>query len=257
MADTEKKPKAEKAPKDDKPAKAPKGEKPAAAAAGEGAPAAKGDAKPDKAAAKGKGKGADKGDDKGPAKGKPKAAPAGGPARMRGHYDQVVRKSMTEKFGYKNAMQVPGIDKVVINMGIGEAVNDRKKVESAAADLGMIAGQKAVITMSRKSIATYKLRENQPIGCKVTLRKARMYEFLDRLINIALPRVRDFRGLNPKSFDGRGNYTIGIKEHIIFPEIDYDKTAEVWGMDITVCTTARTDEEARALLTAFNFPFRQ
>jgi large subunit ribosomal protein L5 len=240
MADTDKKPKAEKAPKDDKPAKAPKGEKPAAAAA-EGAPAAKG---------------ADKGD-KPAAKGKPKAAPAGGPVRMRGHYDQVVRKTMTEKFGYKNAMQVPGIDKIVLNMGIGEGAADRKKVESAAADLGMIAGQKAVITLSRKSIATYKLRENQPIGCKVTLRKARMYEFLDRLINIALPRVRDFRGLNPKSFDGRGNYTIGLKEHIIFPEIDYDKTAEVWGMDITVCTTARTDEEARALLTAFNFPFRQ
>jgi large subunit ribosomal protein L5 len=154
-------------------------------------------------------------------------------------------------------MQVPVLEKVVLNMGIGEAVNDRKKVESAAADLALIAGQKAVITQSRKSIATFKLRENQPIGCKVTLRKARMYEFVDRLINIALPRVRDFRGLNPKSFDGRGNYTIGIKEHIVFPEIDYDKTAEVWGMDITVCTTARTDEEARALLTAFNFPFRQ
>jgi large subunit ribosomal protein L5 len=254
MADTEKKPKAEKAPKDEKPAKAPKGEKPAAAAAGD-APAAKGGAKSDKAAAKGKG--GDKGGDKPAAKGKPKAAPGGGPVRMRSHYDQVVRKALTEKFAYKNAMQVPGIDKVVINMGIGEAVNDRKKVESAAADLGMIAGQKAVITMSRKSIATYKLRENQPIGCKVTLRKARMYEFIDRLINIALPRVRDFRGLNPKSFDGRGNYTLGLKEHIVFPEIDYDKTAEVWGMDITVCTTARTDEEARALLAAFNFPFRQ
>jgi large subunit ribosomal protein L5 len=256
MADTEKKPKAEKAPKDDKPAKPAKAEKPAAAAGG--APAGKGDAKPDKAAAKGKGgdKGG-KGGDKAPAKGKPKAAPTGGPARMRGHYDQVVRKALTEKFGYKNAMQVPGIEKVVLNMGIGEAVNDRKKVESAAADLALIAGQKAIITQSRKSIATYKLRENQPIGCKVTLRKARMYEFIDRLINIALPRVRDFRGLNPKSFDGRGNYTMGIKEHIIFPEIDYDKTADVWGMDITVCTTARTDEEARALLAAFNFPFRQ
>jgi large subunit ribosomal protein L5 len=251
MAD-EKKPKADKAPKDEKPTKAPKGgdkaEKPAAAAGG--APAAKGERAPKgKAAAKG-------GDDKAPAKGKPKAAP-GGPTRMRGHYDGVVRKAMTEKFAYKNGMQVPGIDKIVLNMGIGEGVNDRKKVESAAADLGLIAGQKAVITNSRKSIATYKLRENQPIGCKVTLRKARMYEFLDRLINIALPRVRDFRGLNPKSFDGRGNYTIGIKEHIIFPEIDYDKAAEIWGMDITVCTTARTDEEARALLTAFNFPFRQ
>jgi large subunit ribosomal protein L5 len=252
MADTEKKPKAEKAGKDDKPAKAPKAEKPAAAAA-QGAPAAK----PDKAATKAKGKGADKGGDKPAAKGKPKAAPGGGPVRMRSQYDQVVRKALIEKFAYKNAMQVPALDKVVINMGIGEAVNDRKKVESAAADLALIAGQKAIITMSRKSIAVYKLRENQPIGCKVTLRKARMYEFVDRLINIALPRVRDFRGLNPKSFDGRGNFTIGIKEHIIFPEIDYDKTAEVWGMDITVCTTARTDEEARALLAAFNFPFRQ
>ena len=142
-------------------------------------------------------------------------------------------------------------------MGIGEAVADRKKVESAAADLALISGQKAVITKSRKAISTYKLRENQPIGCKVTLRKARMFEFIDRLINIALPRVRDFRGLNPKSFDGRGNYSLGLKEHIVFPEIDYDKAAEIWGMDITVCTTARTDDEARALLTAFNFPFRQ
>jgi large subunit ribosomal protein L5 len=244
MADTDKKSKADKAPKDDKAAKPAKAEK---SAAGEGAPAAKAD--------KAKGKG-DKGGDKAAAKGKPKAAP-GGPVRMRSHYDQVVRKTMVEKFSYKNAMQVPALDKIVLNMGIGEAVNDRKKVESAAADLALIAGQKPVITQSRKSIATFKLRENQPIGCKVTLRKARMYEFVDRLINIALPRVRDFRGLNPKSFDGRGNYTLGIKEHIIFPEIDYDKTAEVWGMDITVCTTARTDDEARALLAAFNFPFRQ
>ncbi|MGB7041219.1 MAG: 50S ribosomal protein L5, partial [Xanthobacteraceae bacterium] len=153
--------------------------------------------------------------------------------------------------------QIPVLDKVVINMGIGEGVADRKKVDNAAADLAMIAGQKPVITRSRKSIATYKLRDGQAIGCKVTLRKARMYEFLDRLINIALPRVRDFRGLNPKSFDGRGNYSLGIKEHIVFPEIDYDKVSDVWGMDITVCTTARTDDEARALLTAFNFPFRQ
>jgi large subunit ribosomal protein L5 len=180
-----------------------------------------------------------------------------GPPRLRVHYDMEVRKSLTEKFGYKNVMQVPTIDKIVINMGIGEAVADRKKVEAAASDLALISGQKAVITKSRKAISTYKLRENQPIGCKVTLRKARMYEFIDRLINIALPRVRDFRGLNPKSFDGRGNYSLGVKEHIVFPEIDYDKTAEVWGMDITVCTTARTDDEARALLTAFNFPFRQ
>jgi large subunit ribosomal protein L5 len=179
------------------------------------------------------------------------------PPRLKDVYNTVVRQKLTEQFGYKNPMQVPTIDKIVINMGIGEAVADRKKVESAAGDLALIAGQKPVITKSRKAISTYKLRENQPIGCKVTLRKARMFEFLDRLITIALPRVRDFRGLNPKSFDGRGNYSLGLKEHIVFPEIDYDKVAEVWGMDITVCTTARTDEEARALLTAFNFPFRQ
>jgi large subunit ribosomal protein L5 len=177
--------------------------------------------------------------------------------RLRTLFDEVVRAKLTEQFGYKNPMQVPALDKVVLNMGIGEGVNDRKKVEAAATDLGLIAGQKAVITMSRKAIATYKLRENQPIGCKVTLRKARMYDFVDRLVNIALPRVRDFRGLNPKSFDGRGNYSLGIKEHIIFPEIDYDKAAEIWGMDIVVCTTADNDDEARALLTAFNFPFRQ
>jgi large subunit ribosomal protein L5 len=180
-----------------------------------------------------------------------------GPPRLRVQFDKEVRAKLAGQFGYKNAMQVPIIDKVVINMGIGEAVADRKKVESAAADLALISGQKAIITKSRKAISTYKLRENQPIGCKVTLRKARMYEFIDRLINIALPRVRDFRGLNPKSFDGRGNYSLGVKEHIVFPEIDYDKAAEIWGMDITVCTTARTDDEARALLTAFNFPFRQ
>jgi len=179
------------------------------------------------------------------------------PPRLKTTFDTVVRKKLTEQFGYKNAMQVPVIDKVVINMGIGEAVADRKKVESAAVDLALIAGQRPVITKSRKAISTYKLRENQPIGCKVTLRKTRMFEFIDRLVNIALPRVRDFRGLNPKSFDGRGNFSLGLKEHIVFPEIDYDKTAEIWGMDITVCTTARTDDEARALLTAFNFPFRQ
>jgi large subunit ribosomal protein L5 len=187
----------------------------------------------------------------------PAEAIAAPPPRLKTIFDTVVRKKLTEQFGYKNAMQVPVIDKVVINMGIGEAVADRKKVESAASDLALIAGQKAVITKSRKSISTYKLRENQPIGCKVTLRKTRMFEFIDRLVNIALPRVRDFRGLPPKSFDGRGNYTIGIKEHIIFPEIDYDKAADIWGMDITVCTSAKTDDEARALLTAFNFPFRQ
>src|SRR6201989_1550493 len=179
------------------------------------------------------------------------------PARLHRHFDSVVREKLTKQFNYKNRMEVPRVDKIVLNMGVGEGVADRKKVERAAADLSQIAGQKAVITHARKSIATYKLRENQPIGCKGTLRRTRMYEFLDRLINIALPRARDFRGLNPKSFDGRGNYSIGIKEHIVFPEIDFDKVSEARGMDITVCTTAKTDEEARALLTAFNFPFRQ
>jgi large subunit ribosomal protein L5 len=179
------------------------------------------------------------------------------PARLRQFFDEKVRKALTEEFGYTNVMQVPTITKIVLNMGVGEGVNDRKKVEIAANDLTQIAGQKAIITKSRKAIAVYKLRENQPIGCKVTLRKTRMYEFLDRLVNIALPRVRDFRGLNPKSFDGNGNYAIGIKEHIVFPEIDYDKTDSVLGMDIVICTTARTDDEARALLKHMNFPFRQ
>jgi large subunit ribosomal protein L5 len=177
--------------------------------------------------------------------------------RLKTYFEEVVRQKLSEEFGYKNRMQVPVLEKVVINMGIGEGVNDRKKVEQAAADLGLIAGQKAVVTKARKSIATFKVRDGQAIGCKVTLRKTRMYEFIDRLINIGLPRVRDFRGLNPKSFDGGGNYTMGIKEHIIFPEIDYDKATDIWGMDITVCTSAKTDAEARALLTAFNFPFRQ
>jgi len=179
------------------------------------------------------------------------------PARLKVQFEETIRGKLAEQLGYKNRYQIPVLDKIVINMGIGEGVADRKKVDSAAADLALIAGQKAVVTKARKSIATYKVRAGQAIGCKVTLRKARMYEFLDRLVNIALPRVRDFRGLNPKSFDGRGNYTLGIKEHIVFPEIDYDKAADVWGMDITVCTTARNDDEGRALLTAFNFPFRQ
>jgi large subunit ribosomal protein L5 len=178
-------------------------------------------------------------------------------ARLRTQFEQTIRSELTKQFGYTNRMQVPVITKVVLNMGIGEGVADRKKVDQAAADLTLIAGQKAVITKSRLSIATYKLRDGQAIGCKVTLRKTRMYDFIDRLINIALPRVRDFRGLNPKSFDGRGNYSLGIKEHIVFPEIDFDKVSDSWGMDVTVCTNARTDEEARALLTAFNFPFRQ
>ncbi|MFA6267954.1 MAG: 50S ribosomal protein L5 [Pseudolabrys sp.] len=178
-------------------------------------------------------------------------------SRLRGEYDKVVREKLAKEFNYKNPMQIPQITKVVLNMGIGEGVADRKKVDNAAADLALIAGQKPVITKSRKSIANYKLRDGQSIGCKVTLRKARMYDFIDRLVNIALPRIRDFRGLNPKSFDGMGNYSLGIKEYTVFPEIDFDKVTDTWGMDITVCTTARNDEEARALLAAFNFPFRQ
>ena len=178
-------------------------------------------------------------------------------ARLRAHFEDVVRPELTKQFAYTNPMQVPMITKVVLNMGIGEGVADRKKVDNAAGDLSMIAGQKAVITKSRKSIATYKLRDGQAIGCKVTLRKARMYDFIDRLVNIVLPRIRDFRGLNPKSFEGRGNYSLGIKEYTVFPEIDFDKVVDTWGLDITVCTSARSDDEARALLNAFNFPFRQ
>jgi large subunit ribosomal protein L5 len=177
--------------------------------------------------------------------------------RMKKHYEEVVRPQLTEQFGYKNAFEVPTIEKIVLNMGVGEAVNDSKKVTAAAADLGLIAGQRPVVTRARKAISTFKVRENMPIGAKVTLRKTRMYEFLDRLITIALPRVRDFRGLNPKSFDGRGSYALGIKEHIVFPEIDYDKAESILGMDVIVVTTAKTDDEARALLRAFNFPFRQ
>ncbi|MFT0861079.1 50S ribosomal protein L5 [Ancylobacter sp. G4_0304] len=175
--------------------------------------------------------------------------------RMKSHYETVVRKAMIEQFGYANPMEVPTIEKIVINMGVGEATADTKKVQTAAGDLALIAGQKPVVTRARKAISNFKLRENQPVGAKVTLRKTRMYEFVDRLVNIALPRVRDFRGLNPKSFDGRGNYALGIKEHIVFPEINYDKVDQMWGMDIIVVTTAKTDDEARALLKAFNFPF--
>lgn len=177
--------------------------------------------------------------------------------RMKALYMETVRQKLIEEFKYENAFAVPRLDKVVLNMGVGEAVNDTKKVTTAAADLSLIAGQKPVITRARTAIATFKVRENMPIGAKVTLRSTRMYEFLDRLITIALPRVRDFRGLNPKSFDGRGNYALGIKEHIIFPEIDYDKAESMLGMDVIICTTAKTDDEARALLRAFNFPFRQ
>jgi len=177
------------------------------------------------------------------------------PARLQEHYTTVVREALTKEFSYKNPMQVPKLDKIVINMGVGEAVNDRKAVDGAASDLMAITGQKPVIIKSRISIATFKLRENMAIGTKVTLRRDRMYEFIDRLINIALPRVRDFRGLNGKSFDGRGNFAMGLKEQIVFPEIEYDKVDMVRGMDIIICTTAKTDAEARALLKAFDFPF--
>ena len=177
--------------------------------------------------------------------------------RLKRDYEERIVKAMTEKFGYANRLAVPRLEKIVINMGVGEATQDKKKVESAAAEMELIAGQKPVVTKAKKSIAQFKLREGMPIGCKVTLRRDRMYEFLDRLVTIALPRVRDFRGLNPKSFDGRGNYALGLKEQIVFPEINYDKVDQVWGMDVIVCTTARTDEEARALLKHMNFPFRQ
>jgi large subunit ribosomal protein L5 len=178
-------------------------------------------------------------------------------ARLMKMYREDIVPKLVKEFGYKNALEVPRIDKIVLNMGVGEAVNDTKKVASAAADLALIAGQKPIVTRARKAISTFKVRENMPIGAKVTLRQTRMYEFLDRLVTVALPRVRDFRGLDPKSFDGRGNYALGVKEHIIFPEIDYDKAESMLGMDIVVCTTAKTDAEAQALLRAFNFPFRQ
>ena len=178
--------------------------------------------------------------------------------RMKAHYQKVVRDALKAKFGYTNVMQIPRIEKVVINMGVGEAVNDRKVVDNAAGDLALISGQKPVITKARKSVAVFKVREGMSIGAKVTLRGARMYEFLDRFITIALPRVKDFRGLNPKSFDSRGNFACGIKEHIVFPEIDYDKAVDqgMLGMDVIVCTNAKTDDEARELLRGFNFPFR-
>ena len=175
--------------------------------------------------------------------------------RMRTKYDDQIVQAMTEKFGYTNRLQVPRIAKITINMGVGDAVQDKKKVETAAAELELIAGQKPVITKAKKSIAGFKLREGMPIGCKVTLRRERMYEFLDRLITIAMPRIRDFRGVSPKSFDGRGNYAVGLKEQIIFPEIPYDRIEDVRGMDVIVTTTARTDDEARELLRLFGFPF--
>ena len=175
--------------------------------------------------------------------------------RLHEEYKTKIKAEMLEKFGYDNVMQVPRLEKVVLNMGVGEAVQDSKKVQAAVADLTLIAGQKPVVTRAKKSIAGFKLREGMPIGAKVTLRRDRMFEFVDRLINIALPRVRDFRGLNPRSFDGRGNYSMGLKEQIVFPEIDYDKVDTIRGLDIIVVTTASTDDEARELLRGFNFPF--
>jgi len=175
--------------------------------------------------------------------------------RLHEHYEKVVKPALMREFSYTNAMEVPQLDKIVVNMGVGEAVADGKKINTAVNEMTAITGQKPVITKSRKSIANFKLRENQNIGCKVTLRRERMYEFLDRLINVALPRVRDFRGVSPKSFDGRGNYALGLKEQIVFPEIDYDKIESVRGMDIIIVTTAKSDAEARALLKAFDMPF--
>jgi large subunit ribosomal protein L5 len=177
--------------------------------------------------------------------------------RLKTEYRTRIRKAMRDQFGYSNEMQIPKLEKIVLNMGVGEAVADSKKIQAAMADLTRIAGQKPVPTKARRSIAAFKLREGMTIGCKVTLRKDRMYEFLDRLITIALPRVRDFRGLKPTAFDGRGNYAMGLKEHIVFPEINYDQIDQMWGMDIVVATTAKTDEEARALLKEFQFPFTQ
>jgi len=235
--------------KNEKGAKPAKGDKPAAPKGGKGAP-------PPAAEAKGA-KGRKEGPGEVAAVGAVKAAPKDYVARLKKMYQDEIVPKLVKEFGYKNALEVPRLDKIVLNMGVGEAVNDTKKVTSAAADLALIAGQKPVVTRARRAISTFKVRENMPIGAKVTLRKTRMYEFLDRLVTVALPRVRDFRGLDPKSFDGRGNYALGVKEHIIFPEIDYDKAEAVLGLDIVVCTTAKSDAEARALLRAFNFPFRQ
>ena len=187
--------------------------------------------------------------------GKAAGKPAGYTPRLRKHYDDVVKASLMSQFGYGNVMQIPKVEKIVINMGVGESVTDGKKVDSAVGDLTAITGQKPIVTHARKAIANFKVRENMRLGCKVTLRRERMYEFLDRLINIALPRVRDFRGVPGNSFDGRGNYSMGLKEQLVFPEIDYDKIDQVRGMDITIVTTAETDEEAKALLKGFDMPF--
>jgi large subunit ribosomal protein L5 len=175
--------------------------------------------------------------------------------RLKATYKDGIRPALKEEFGYANDMMIPRLEKIVLNMGVGEAVKDTKKVKNAAEELSLIAGQKAVVTHAKKSIAGFRVREEMPLGCKVTLRGDRMYEFLDRLITVAMPRVRDFRGVSPKSFDGRGNFAMGLKEHIVFPEISFDKVEQVWGMDIVICTTAGTDAEARALLKQFNMPF--
>jgi large subunit ribosomal protein L5 len=177
--------------------------------------------------------------------------------RLQKLYDDQIAKAMTDKFGYKNKLEVPRIEKIVLNMGVGDATQDKKRVDQAAAEMELIAGQKPVVTKAKKSIAQFKLREGMPIGCKVTLRRERMFEFLDRFVTVALPRVRDFRGLNPKSFDGRGNYACGLKEQLIFPEISYDQVSTIRGMDVIVTTTAKTDDEARELLRLFGFPFPQ
>ena len=176
--------------------------------------------------------------------------------RLREHYDTTLKPALIEEFSYKNPMEVPRLEKIVLNMGVGEAVSDSKKIKSAVKEMTLIAGQAPVVTKAKKSVATFKLREGMPVGCKVTLRRERMYEFLDRLVTIALPRVRDFRGLSGKSFDGRGNYALGLKEQIVFPEIDYDSVDEIRGLDIVICTTAKNDTEAKALLSGFQLPFR-
>jgi len=177
-------------------------------------------------------------------------------ARLKQYYNDTVVKKMTEQFGYTSVMQVPRIEKITLNMGVGEAVADKKVMENAVGDMEKIAGQKVIVTKAKKSVAAFKIRDDYPVGCKVTLRRERMYEFLDRLVTVAIPRIRDFRGISPKSFDGRGNYNMGVKEQIIFPEIEYDKIDAIRGMNITITTTAKTDEEAKALLAAFSFPFR-
>ena len=233
-------------------------EKPEKGAKPAGASPAQGGAKPAQKDGKGgakdaRAKGAEK-KAQGPREVKPR--PKDYRPRMKTHYEKVVREALVKKFGYKNPMQVPKLEKIVLNMGVGEATQDRKKVDSAAADMALIAGQKPLLTKSTKSIATFKVREGMTLGAKVTLRGDRMYEFLDRFVTIALPRVKDFRGLSPKSFDGRGNFACGLKEHIVFPEIDYDKVDQVWGMDVIVVTSAKTDDEARELLRGFSFPFR-